>query len=450
MLRAGARPDGYTLPLLNRAAASLPASRGEAELVGAAHAVGVRAEFAANVYFCNTLVDAYARRGDGRVRQEAVRRNAHARRGFLDVAGLFACRCLGRPGGVPGVVLHAAGRLPAKRRDSRRGAPRVHGQIERRRRGAAALLRGEDLDALVQDGSLGRRGGAVPAVSEKRCNFLEHYDLRVFFGREHFQSCRNVSKDEKRGGKATHGYMIRNNYEAQSEKSALVTSIIKLYARLLAVGALIWHEGALTASIRKILLPGVQLLKHTRSMAMVWRLWKSGIVPHDARRRRKAKWGDFPELVVSITFGITPELGHHTCMVDVLGRSGNLDDALQVISDMNVKPDGRIWGALLASCRTYSNSKLASYVAQKLMKLEPGCEIEVSIDGPCSQCTVLWSRSPRDRRCQWGLFVAGRVQLLARGSNRSDWMGCEYLALLAVKFSVLSDFRIYKFQVAYK
>uniref|UniRef100_A0A0E0DBZ9 Pentatricopeptide repeat-containing protein n=1 Tax=Oryza meridionalis TaxID=40149 RepID=A0A0E0DBZ9_9ORYZ len=40
-------------------------------------------------------------------------------------------------------------------------------------------------------------------------------------------------------------------------------------------------------------------------------------------------------------------------VVDVLGRSGNLDDALQVISDMNVKPDGRIW-------------------AQKLMELEPG------------------------------------------------------------------------------
>lgn len=36
-------------------------------------------------------------------------------------------------------------------------------------------------------------------------------------------------------------------------------------------------------------------------------------------------------------FGFTPELGHYTCMVDVLGRSGNLDDALQVISDMNVK-----------------------------------------------------------------------------------------------------------------
>nr|CAE75907.1 OSJNBa0065J03.22 [Oryza sativa Japonica Group] len=31
-------------------------------------------------------------------------------------------------------------------------------------------------------------------------------------------------------GKATHGYMIRNSYDAQSENSALETSIVKLYA----------------------------------------------------------------------------------------------------------------------------------------------------------------------------------------------------------------------------
>jgi len=58
-------------------------------------------------------------------------------------------------------------------------------------------------------------------------------------------------------------------------------------------------------------------------------------------------------------------------MVDVLGCSGNLEEALQVIIDMNVKPDGRIWGALLASCRMHSNSKLASFAAQKLVELEP-------------------------------------------------------------------------------
>ena len=58
-------------------------------------------------------------------------------------------------------------------------------------------------------------------------------------------------------------------------------------------------------------------------------------------------------------------------MVDILGRSGDLDEAAQVISGMNVKPDGRIWGALLASCRTHSNVELASFAAQKLMELEP-------------------------------------------------------------------------------
>ena len=71
------------------------------------------------------------------------------------------------------------------------------------------------------------------------------------------------------------------------------------------------------------------------------------------------------------TFRLAPDLGHYTCMVDVLGRSGNLEEALQVIIDMNVKPDGRIWGALLTSCRMHSNSKLASFAAQKLVELEP-------------------------------------------------------------------------------
>ena len=33
-------------------------------------------------------------------------------------------------------------------------------------------------------------------------------------------------------------------------------------------------------------------------------------------------------------FRLAPELGHYTCLVDILGRSGNLEEALQVISNM--------------------------------------------------------------------------------------------------------------------
>ncbi|XP_039851846.1 pentatricopeptide repeat-containing protein At3g24000, mitochondrial-like [Panicum virgatum] len=59
------------------------------------------------------------------------------------------------------------------------------------------------------------------------------------------------------------------------------------------------------------------------------------------------------------------------CYAVKSGWAGNLEEALQVIIDMNVKPDGRIWGALLASCRMHSNSKLAAFAAQKLVELEP-------------------------------------------------------------------------------
>ena len=57
MLQTGARPDAFTLPLLNRAAASLPG------FVGTAHCFGIRAGFGRNVYFCNTLLEAYIRHG---------------------------------------------------------------------------------------------------------------------------------------------------------------------------------------------------------------------------------------------------------------------------------------------------------------------------------------------------------------------------------------------------
>ena len=43
MLQTGSRPDAFTLPLLNRAAASLPG------FVGTAHCFGIRAGFGRNV-----------------------------------------------------------------------------------------------------------------------------------------------------------------------------------------------------------------------------------------------------------------------------------------------------------------------------------------------------------------------------------------------------------------
>jgi len=70
-------------------------------------------------------------------------------------------------------------------------------------------------------------------------------------------------------------------------------------------------------------------------------------------------------------YNIVPTIEHYCCMVDLLGKSGFLDEASHFIETMPIKPDASIWGALLASCRIHKNIKLAEIAARKLFKMEP-------------------------------------------------------------------------------
>ncbi|KAJ4951760.1 hypothetical protein NE237_028592 [Protea cynaroides] len=70
-------------------------------------------------------------------------------------------------------------------------------------------------------------------------------------------------------------------------------------------------------------------------------------------------------------YHIDPGVEHHGCMVDLLGRSGCLDQALEIIKKMPVAADSTIWGSLLSSCRTYGNLEIAVIAMKNLIVLEP-------------------------------------------------------------------------------
>ncbi|XP_022757524.1 pentatricopeptide repeat-containing protein At4g01030, mitochondrial [Durio zibethinus] len=74
---------------------------------------------------------------------------------------------------------------------------------------------------------------------------------------------------------------------------------------------------------------------------------------------------------MSSDYGITPTIEHYSCMVDLLGRAGYLDEAWDFIQSMPLKPDATIWGALLGSCRIHKNIQLAEIAVKKLFELEP-------------------------------------------------------------------------------
>ncbi|KAK1256698.1 Pentatricopeptide repeat-containing protein [Acorus gramineus] len=72
-------------------------------------------------------------------------------------------------------------------------------------------------------------------------------------------------------------------------------------------------------------------------------------------------------------YGIAPKVEHYGCMVDILGRAGRLDEALDLIENqMPMPPRASVWGALLGACAVHGNVKLGEKAFEHLVALEPG------------------------------------------------------------------------------
>jgi pentatricopeptide repeat protein len=68
---------------------------------------------------------------------------------------------------------------------------------------------------------------------------------------------------------------------------------------------------------------------------------------------------------------IEPTHMHYACMVDLLGRAGQIEEAADLIRGLSIKPDANIWGALLGACRIYGNVELGHWAAEHLFELKP-------------------------------------------------------------------------------
>uniref|UniRef100_A0A0D3FEC2 DYW domain-containing protein n=1 Tax=Oryza barthii TaxID=65489 RepID=A0A0D3FEC2_9ORYZ len=62
---------------------------------------------------------------------------------------------------------------------------------------------------------------------------------------------------------------------------------------------------------------------------------------------------------------------HYGCMVDLLGRAGQLEEAYKMIEQMPIPSNSVVWGALLGACRTHGDINMAERAVQKLRSLNP-------------------------------------------------------------------------------
>lgn len=71
---------------------------------------------------------------------------------------------------------------------------------------------------------------------------------------------------------------------------------------------------------------------------------------------------------------LLPMCEHYTCIVDLLGRFGLIDEAMSILEQMRldrIEIPASVWGALLGACRMHKNFKLGEIAGERILDIEP-------------------------------------------------------------------------------
>lgn len=70
-------------------------------------------------------------------------------------------------------------------------------------------------------------------------------------------------------------------------------------------------------------------------------------------------------------YSIFPSQLHYACIVDLLGRAGQLEEAYNFWKCLPVKENASLLNALLAACRIHGNTEMGEVIGMQLLDLEP-------------------------------------------------------------------------------
>lgn len=68
-------------------------------------------------------------------------------------------------------------------------------------------------------------------------------------------------------------------------------------------------------------------------------------------------------------YGLTANTKHYGCVVDMLGRAGKLQEAMDLVEGMPVEPNDTVLGSLLGACQIHSDTVMAEKVLELVGKL---------------------------------------------------------------------------------
>nr|CAD1819192.1 unnamed protein product [Ananas comosus var. bracteatus] len=227
-------------------------------------------------------------------------------------------------------------------------------------------------------------------------------------------------------GRSLHGYVTKRGYDREVTVN---TSLIDMYSKC---GSLECSRQVFDQMITRNLISwsamisGYGLHGHGREAVQCYSEMKmNGVVPDNVTFTSVLSACSHAGLVnegkkifneISKDYSLRPTVEHYTCIVDLLGRAGYLDQASEFIMNMDVEPNADVWAALLSACRIHQNVELAEYAAQNAFRLNPKGV------GPYVCLSNLYAVKKR-----W--TDVARVRAAARNNGLKKPPGCSFMEL---------------------
>ncbi|XVE81961.1 hypothetical protein DITRI_Ditri15bG0108500 [Diplodiscus trichospermus] len=119
---------------------------------------------------------------------------------------------------------------------------------------------------------------------------------------------------------------------------------------------------------------------------------------------------------VTNEYGMKPTVEICACIVDMLGRSGQLDHALDFIKTMPVDPGPSVWGALVSASIMHGNLEMQDLAHRFLIQLEP--------KNPSNYVSLSNLHASSKR---WDVVAGLRKMMKERGLRKAP--GCSWISI---------------------
>ncbi|CAL5398148.1 unnamed protein product [Camellia sinensis] len=98
-------------------------------------------------------------------------------------------------------------------------------------------------------------------------------------------------------------------------------------------------------------------------------------------------------------YGIEPTSDHYACVVDLLGRAGQLEEAYELVNAMPCEFDKTgAWSSLLGACRIHQNVEFGEIAAKNLLRLEPNVASHYVLLSNIYSSASLWDKATEVRK----------------------------------------------------